>query len=100
VIVAHGEIDNAAEELEAALQSAGRRRDEVALLTRVDDTRAVPDLYGWSALHGVDGIVLAIDAGAREILSAVRDLAPQASRGRRGTLRTELAVPDPERVNA
>jgi alkanesulfonate monooxygenase SsuD/methylene tetrahydromethanopterin reductase-like flavin-dependent oxidoreductase (luciferase family) len=100
VIVAHGDIDNAAEELEAALQSAGRHRDEVALLTRVDDTRAVPDLYGWSALHGVDGIVLAIDAGAREILSAVRDLAPQASRGRRGTLRTELAVPDPERVNA
>jgi alkanesulfonate monooxygenase SsuD/methylene tetrahydromethanopterin reductase-like flavin-dependent oxidoreductase (luciferase family) len=100
VIVAHGEIDNAAAELEAALRSAGRRRDEVALLARVDGTRGVPDLDGWSAAHGVDGIVIAIDGGAPEILSAIRDLTPQASPSPRGTLRSELAVPDPERVHA
>src|SRR5882757_909246 len=100
VIVAHGEINNAAAELVAALWSAGRRREEVALLARVNDTRAVPDLDGWSAAHGVDGIVIAVDGGAPEVLSAIRDLAPQASRGRPGTLRTEFAVPDPERVRA
>lgn len=92
VIVPHGEIDGAAVELEAALRTTGRLRDEVALLARVDDALAVP--------HGVDGIVLAVDGGAPEILGAIRTLTPRASSGRLGTLRAELAVPEPERVLA
>jgi alkanesulfonate monooxygenase SsuD/methylene tetrahydromethanopterin reductase-like flavin-dependent oxidoreductase (luciferase family) len=93
VIVDHGEIDNAAAELTAALRSVGRRRDEVALLARVGDTRAIP-------AHGADGIVLAVDGDADQILSAISALAPQASPGRRGTLRAELGVPVPEGVLA
>jgi hypothetical protein len=93
VIVNHGEIDGAAKELAAALQSAGRQRDEVALLARVGDTRAIP-------AHGVDGIVLAVEGGVPEIRSAIHALAPRTSRGWRGTLRAELELPVPERVLA
>jgi alkanesulfonate monooxygenase SsuD/methylene tetrahydromethanopterin reductase-like flavin-dependent oxidoreductase (luciferase family) len=93
VIVDHGQIDSAAVELVAALRSVGRRRDEVALLARVDDARAIP-------AHGVDGIVLAVGGKADEILSAIRALARQVAPGRRGTLRTELGVPVPEGVLA
>jgi alkanesulfonate monooxygenase SsuD/methylene tetrahydromethanopterin reductase-like flavin-dependent oxidoreductase (luciferase family) len=100
VIVANGEIDRAAVELEAALHAAGRCRDEIALLARIDDSRAVPDLRAWSSAHGIDGIVLAVDGGAPEVLSAIRALTPHTSPGRRGTLRAEIAVPVPERVLA
>jgi alkanesulfonate monooxygenase SsuD/methylene tetrahydromethanopterin reductase-like flavin-dependent oxidoreductase (luciferase family) len=93
VIVPHGEIDNAAAELTAALRSVDRRRDEVALLARVGDTRAIP-------AHGADGIVLAVDGDADQILSAISALALQLSPGRRGTLRAELGVPAPEGVPA
>lgn len=96
VIVDAGEIDRAAAKLGAALATAGRRRDEVALLARVDNARAVPDLGG----RGVAGVVLAVDGGAPEILGAVRALGQQASPARRGTLRADLVRPHPGRVLA
>lgn len=100
VIVDHGEINSAANELEEAIRAAGRSRDEVALLARLDDTRAIPELHAWSAAHGVDGIVLAVDGAAPEIISAIDALTPQESPGRRGTLRAGLAVPNPRGVLA
>lgn len=100
VIVGHDEIDGDAEELATALQSAGRRRDEVALLARVGDARAVPELRAWGDAHGVDGIVLAVDGGAPEILSAIHALTPRTSPGRRGTLRAALELPAPEGILA
>lgn len=93
VIVDHAEIDCAAAELTTALTSVGRRRDEVALLERIGDTEVMP-------AHGVDGIVLAVDGGASEILSAISAVARQTSPGRRGTLRAEFGVPTPEGVLA
>ena len=93
VIVDRNQIDSAAVELVTALHSVGRRRDAVALLARVSDTRAIP-------AHGIEGIVLAIDGGAPEILAAVRGLVPQSSAGRGDTLRTELELPVPEGVLA
>lgn len=93
VIVDHDEIDGAVVELAAAVHAAGRRRDEIALLARVGGSAAIP-------AHGVDGIVLAVDGGAPEILSAIRALKPEGSFGRRGTLRAELQLPAPEGVLA
>jgi len=95
VVVGYGEIGGAAEKLEAALSVAGRRRGEVALLARLDDDRAIPELQAWSAAHGVDGIVLAVDGAVPGILSTIASLPQQGSSGRHGTLRAGLAVPNP-----
>lgn len=97
VIVAAHQISHADRELTAAVNTAGRRRDEIALLARTGDADAIQGLPE----QGADGIILALDGGAPAILDALRRLVPRSSPpARRATLRAELALPVPERAFA
>jgi alkanesulfonate monooxygenase SsuD/methylene tetrahydromethanopterin reductase-like flavin-dependent oxidoreductase (luciferase family) len=100
VVVEHGQIDAAAAELEAALRVTGRNRGEVALLARVDGTWAIPELHAWSTAHGVDGIVVAVEGAAPEVLGALGTLTSKESPRWSGTLRDGLAVRTPRGVLA
>lgn len=95
VIVAAYEIGTGGRELTAALRTAGRCRDEIALLARTEDASAVEGLRE----QGADGIILAVAGGAPAIRDALGGLVSRPS-GRRGTLRAELAIPVPGRAIA
>lgn len=102
VLVAPGEqLPVAARRLTAALEKVGRRREEVALLGRVDLTGSAfapwtaDELADWAASHALDGFELVIDGNRQEILALLRALGPWARPAPEATLRSALGLPEP-----
>lgn len=106
--------------LTEALRRAGRSREEVALLGRVEIARddldpgdpatgavLADDLRDWAGEHRLDGFELVPTGGADAVVAAVRALTPRLrdtagspASARPGTLRAALGLPEPAAVAA
>jgi len=100
VLVVPGEqLQVAAARLAAVLEPVGRRREEVALLGRVDLTGSAfapwtaDELADWATSHALDGFELVIDGNRQEILALLRALGPWTRPAPEATLRTALGLP-------
>ncbi|ABK76152.1 LLM class flavin-dependent oxidoreductase [Mycolicibacterium smegmatis] len=95
-IVELNEINYATAQLRAALHATGRRREDVALLVRTTD----PEIINHATADlNADGIVIAANGGAPEMLAALRRAGRQDTPQRRATLRATLTIPSPEGVS-
>jgi alkanesulfonate monooxygenase SsuD/methylene tetrahydromethanopterin reductase-like flavin-dependent oxidoreductase (luciferase family) len=99
VVVDRGRVAGADAALAAALRQAGRSRDDVALLGRIEvalddpaDAAALGDeLRAWAAEHRLDGFELVPAGGAEAVVTVLRALVPRL---------VDAAVPSPPTLRA
>ncbi|MEV6154498.1 LLM class flavin-dependent oxidoreductase [Nonomuraea sp. NPDC052129] len=88
--------------LAKALRAAGRSREDVALLGRVEAALDDPaELLAWAAEHRLDGFELVLTGGAAAVLTALRALVPRLTAvgsahptSAHSTLRSALGLPE------
>ena len=101
VIVERDNIEGADAALSAALDSAGRRRTDVALLARLTGAVDAVEVNKWAPDNGVDGFVLATTGrDDAAVLDLVRDVVPQLAGPIGRTLRSTLALRESAEVFA
>jgi alkanesulfonate monooxygenase SsuD/methylene tetrahydromethanopterin reductase-like flavin-dependent oxidoreductase (luciferase family) len=96
VVVGLAAAGGADAELTAALAQLGRRRQEVALLARVDvadPAAAAEELPELIAAHRLDGVELVVAGGRDDIVEVLSALAPALAPRTGATLREAFGLP-------
>ncbi|MCQ8187620.1 hypothetical protein [Streptomyces rugosispiralis] len=102
VVVTEARVPEAAVRLPEALGRAGRRREEIGVLGRVelpadvaDAERTAADATDWAARHAFDGLVLVPRGDRDQILAVLRALVPGLKPSSGATLRAALGLSGP-----
>jgi alkanesulfonate monooxygenase SsuD/methylene tetrahydromethanopterin reductase-like flavin-dependent oxidoreductase (luciferase family) len=98
VVVDQEAAPTAGADLSAALARAGRSREDVALVVRVDVAGPRPvtaDLPAFVAEHGLDGVEFAPAGGKDDVLALITGVVPALAPSSGETLRGAFALPYP-----
>ncbi|MGI5440870.1 LLM class flavin-dependent oxidoreductase [Streptomyces shenzhenensis] len=100
VVVTAAQVPGAAVRLSEAAERAGRRREDIALLGRIEPEpgavhRTADEIADWAARHSLDGLELATTGDRDQLREVLRTLVPPLAPASAPTLRHALGLPAP-----
>lgn len=100
VVVTEAQAPEADARLTGAAERAGRRREDIALLGRIEPepgaARPTADeIAGWAARNALDGLELAARGDLDHLREVLRTLVPPLAPAAAPTLRRALGLPEP-----